>query len=91
MLHDETRYPNPDLFDPSRFLTPDGELNESAPDPVEACFGFGRRICPGRYFVMDSIWINIAYILTTFDIEKPMDTAGKPIEPSGEYSPGLLS
>nr|BAL05105.1 cytochrome P450 [Phanerodontia chrysosporium] len=91
VLHDETRYPNPEAFDPTRFLTPDGKLNPSAPDPVEAAFGFGRRICPGRHFAMDAIWMNLAFILATFNIEKPLDEAGRPIEPSGLYTPGLLS
>ncbi|GJE84150.1 cytochrome P450 [Phanerochaete sordida] len=91
VLHDETRYPNPDVFDPTRFLTPDGQLDKSAPDPTEACFGFGRRICAGRYFALDAVWTSIACILSTLDIAKPLDAAGKPVEPSGEYTTGLLS
>ncbi|EKM59174.1 uncharacterized protein PHACADRAFT_249435 [Phanerochaete carnosa HHB-10118-sp] len=91
VLHDETRYPNPGSFDPTRFLTSDGQLNKSAPDPVEACFGYGRRLCPGRHFAMDTIWLNIAFILTTLDIAKPSDEMGQPIEPSGEFTSGTLS
>jgi cytochrome P450 len=44
MLHDEQHYTNPDQFDPSRFLTPTGELRKDILDPeVVASFGFGRR------------------------------------------------
>lgn len=91
MLHDEERYPNPDLFDPARFLTPDGELDPDAPGPELAAFGFGRRICPGRYFAMDSMWIAMAHILATVNIEKAVDDAGNILEPSGEYTSGLIS
>lgn len=91
ILHDEERYPNPDAFDPTRYLTPEGVLDRSAPDPtVDAAFGFGRRICVGRHFAMDSLWIAIAYILATLDIQKAVDEAGNVVEPSGEYTPGLI-
>ncbi|KAL0945844.1 hypothetical protein HGRIS_012127 [Hohenbuehelia grisea] len=42
MLHDPRVYTNPAAFEPGRFL---GDQPER--DPQDACFGFGRRICPG--------------------------------------------
>ncbi|EKM55856.1 uncharacterized protein PHACADRAFT_256765 [Phanerochaete carnosa HHB-10118-sp] len=90
ILHDEKTYPNPKKFDPTRFLTPAGELAKGAPD-VEAAFGFGRRICPGRYFAMESMWIAMACVLATLNVEKAVDEAGNVIEPSGEYTSGLIS
>ena len=45
MSRDETRYPNPEMFIPERFLDAEGMLNDDMPDFV---FGFGRRICPGK-------------------------------------------
>ena len=90
ILHDENICPNPEIFEPTRYLTADGKLNTGITDPSEAVFGFGRRICPGRYFALDTVWIAIAHILATFDIQKPLDKSGRVIDPSGEYTPGIL-
>lgn len=84
ILHDEDRYPNPEKFDPSRFLTPEGKLNPDVPEPIEA-FGHGRRLCPGRYFATDAVWLAMANILAAFVLEKPVDEQGNVVEPSGKY------
>ena len=46
MLHDEARYPDPEVFSPERFLDTRGLLTED--DPADIIFGFGRRACPGE-------------------------------------------
>lgn len=45
MLHDEAIFPDPSLFNPGRFLNPDGMLRklERWEDPSVIGFGFGRR------------------------------------------------
>jgi cytochrome P450 len=44
MLHDPAQYPNPEIFDPTRFLNKDGKLDLTmGPNPLDASFGFGRR------------------------------------------------
>lgn len=44
MSRDEQRYPEPDLFKPERYLTPDGKLDPDCTcDPETFVFGFGRR------------------------------------------------
>jgi len=68
MTHDEVRYPDPNDFKPERFLHSDGTLND---DAVSYVFGFGRRICPGRHFADESIWLAIAFILAVLKIERP--------------------
>ncbi|KAJ7777025.1 cytochrome P450, partial [Mycena metata] len=89
LLHDEDMYPDPHCFNPERFML-DGKLNPAIRDP-EAAFGFGRRICPGRHMATSSLWIAIAFILSTFDIGKATDDNGNVVEPSYEYFPGSIS
>lgn len=40
---DQNVYPNPDRYDPERFLTKDGRLSIGENDPKKITFGFGRR------------------------------------------------
>ncbi|KAJ7486676.1 cytochrome P450 [Mycena latifolia] len=90
LLHDEVTYgPDTDKFIPERWLTADGKINPAIREPT-AAFGFGRRICPGRDMAQWSVWICAASILAMFNISKSVDKAGVPIEPSGEYTSGLL-
>lgn len=89
ILHDENLYPEPDKFNPERFLTSDGELDPSAPEPT-ASFGYGRRSCPGIYMSSDSLWITAATLIWAFDIKKPVDPSGRVDEPTGEYTFGLV-
>ncbi|KAH9957214.1 cytochrome P450 [Russula dissimulans] len=72
ILHDPVMYPEPDSFKPERFLNPDGSLRD---DPVLAsAFGFGKRICPGRHFVDDTLFIVVASLLSVFNFKKGKDS-----------------
>ncbi|KAI0788694.1 cytochrome P450 [Abortiporus biennis] len=89
MLHNEQDYPDPFKFNPDRFLK-EGKLNPSIRDPTTITFGFGRRICPGRYLAKESLWLAVSNVLATFEINKSIGEDGKPITPNGEYTRGLL-
>ncbi|KAL0949266.1 hypothetical protein HGRIS_009344 [Hohenbuehelia grisea] len=89
MLYDENVYPSPYTFDPERFLK-HGKLNRDVKDPT-AAFGFGRRICPGRYMAQHTMWIAVASMLAVFDIKKAVDEDGNTIHPSHEYTSALVS
>ncbi|KAJ6562700.1 cytochrome P450 [Mycena vulgaris] len=90
ILQDEEMYPEPHLFKPERFLR-DGTLNPDVRDPETAAFGFGRRKCPGRHMASSSLWITVASILATLNIDKAVDEDGKVVEPSNEYFHGMIS
>ncbi|EIW84351.1 cytochrome P450 [Coniophora puteana RWD-64-598 SS2] len=87
MSRDSRRYPEPEAFRPERFLTEDGELNG---DDVRFTFGWGRRICPGRYSAFAAIWIAVASMLTAYTFERVKDDNGVEIEPTPEWSIGSV-
>ncbi|KAK0480127.1 cytochrome P450 [Armillaria novae-zelandiae] len=88
ILHDEKDYPNPLVFDPDRFMPGDGKKLQ--PNPI-AAFGFGRRICPGRYLALNTAWIAISSMASTLSFSKAVDSDGRVVEPSDTFTDGFLS
>lgn len=87
---DEDMYPDPTRFKPHRYFK-DGLWNPDIRDPALAAFGFGKRICPGRFLAKEFLWIVISSILATFTIGRALDENGEEIIPEEADSPGLLS
>ncbi|KAI0699911.1 CyP450 monooxygenase [Cerioporus squamosus] len=77
-MHDPAVYPEPERFLPDRFLH-DGKLDAEVRDPTDFVFGYGRRVCPGKYFAETALFINMATILHVFDITPPIDEHGNAI------------
>ena len=69
-----------------RFLEPRNE-----PDPWNHAFGYGRRICPGRYLADDSLYITISRLLAAFNITRVLDQNGKPLDIEIRMTPGVIS
>ncbi|KAK6980638.1 O-methylsterigmatocystin oxidoreductase [Favolaschia claudopus] len=89
ILHDEEIYPDPFSFEPERFIV--NESTKSNAKSPDIAFGYGRRRCPGSHMAASSIFITIASILATYNIEKATDADGSVIEPRHEYVSGLVS
>jgi cytochrome P450 len=90
ILHDPAFYKDPFVYNPDRFLK-NGELDPSVRDPSVASFGFGRRICPGRFFSDASVFATITHILTVFDVKPGLDENGNEIEIIPSMTDGLVS
>ncbi|KAF7374574.1 O-methylsterigmatocystin oxidoreductase [Mycena sanguinolenta] len=89
MTRDESIYPEPERFNPDRFFTADGKLND---DDTVLAFGFGRRICVGRHNAEATVWATLVSVLSTFNIAKAKDDTGKEIEIDPDrYSYGMVS
>ena len=84
MTRNEAVYPSPNTFDPERFFGPE-KMKSEACQEVEAVFGFGRRICPGRFFAEANIWMLMTNMVATMNIAKAVDEKGGEIDVAGEY------
>ncbi|EIW83985.1 cytochrome P450 [Coniophora puteana RWD-64-598 SS2] len=88
MSRDPRRYPDPEAFRPERFLTKEGALSD---DDVRWSFGWGRRICPGRYSALNAIWAAAATMMFAYRFEKATDENGLPIDITPEWTCALVS
>ncbi|XP_037569750.2 cytochrome P450 2C42 [Dermacentor silvarum] len=72
---DHKLWKNPEEFDPSRFLNPDGTATTKRPDGLLS-FSVGRRSCPGENMAMVEMFLFLTTLLHQFRIlpenEKPI-------------------
>ncbi|WXC65237.1 hypothetical protein SNK03_011043 [Fusarium graminearum] len=80
IAHDERVYKSPHEFNPDRY-------GAGEPYPV-GNFGFGRRICVGRFLAGNSVWIMVATMLSTLQFCKKVAQDGTPIEPRVQFTNG---
>ncbi|KAK0199456.1 cytochrome P450 [Desarmillaria ectypa] len=74
IFRDPEVFPDPERFDPQRWLTPDGTFRG---DIKNYNFGFGRRVCPGMHVANRSLFINTALLMWAFNISQDsVDTMG---------------
>ncbi len=82
ILHNPDLYPDPETFNPERFLNEDGTFRD---DPtISLAFGGGKRICPGRHLVDATLFIITASVLSVFNVTKAKDENGHeiPVNPT---------
>jgi len=77
--------PDPDVFRPERFL--EKELRH----PAQFVFGFGRRICPGRFMSENSVFIAICSILQVFKIDNAVNEDGSKIHVEPYWIPSMVT
>ncbi|KAH8100255.1 cytochrome P450 [Cristinia sonorae] len=89
MLYNEESFPDPGEFRPERWS--DVSLHgDKDVDPFEFAFGFGRRLCPGKYMAQELLFMTIANTLATFNIRKCKDVNGVEITPDAKYTNGSI-
>lgn len=94
MHHDDTRWSNPEDYDPDRFL----EYPNLAPAYAASGewgkrdhygYGAGRRICPGIHLAERNLFIGVAKLLWAFEFTQPAGTESDTNAESGA-SQGFL-
>jgi cytochrome P450 len=82
-MMDPQIYPEPDKFDPYRFLKLREQSGENSKWLFESTsvdhfgFGHGRRACPGRWFATAVLKILLAQLILRYDW-KFLDGQGRP-------------
>jgi len=72
---------NPEHFDPARYLDESGTdaapgMSAEIKERGHFTYGFGRRICVGRYMADNALFINIAVLLWATEIGRKKDASG---------------
>jgi len=88
VFYDPVAYPEPHIFNPERFLK-DGKLDRSVRDPDDRVFGSSRRICPGKFFANRTIFLRVATVLATFNIEPGVNEKGE-VESEVKFHEGIV-
>ncbi|KAJ6007266.1 hypothetical protein N7540_011242 [Penicillium herquei] len=88
LTHDPEVYHDPMEFKPERFLGIDGREPEM--DPRTVVFGFGRRICPGKFLADNTLFLSVCQSLAVFKIGKAVEN-GREVDVKPEFQPGVIS
>ncbi|TFY66279.1 hypothetical protein EVG20_g4806 [Dentipellis fragilis] len=83
LMHDPDTYKDPMAYYPDRHLSVNGSKPER--NPLEICFGYGRRTCPGSHIAESFMYIYIVTIVALFNISS---VPGE--EPTYSYTSGAL-
>lgn len=82
--YDASIFPDPQSFDPDRYLSHPHGSGHYAAGPASArdhwAFGAGRRICSGLHLAENSMFVVLAKLLWAFDILPPLDEGGKEVK-----------
>ncbi|KAF5347404.1 hypothetical protein D9758_011278 [Tetrapyrgos nigripes] len=76
-------------FAPERFM--EDQVRETALDSTAYAFGFGRRVCPGRYLGENNLFLLISGLTVTVNLSLAVDQKGRLKSCDPEYTSGLVS
>ncbi|KHN13341.1 Cytochrome P450 82C2 [Glycine soja] len=68
LQRDPKVWPNPNKFEPERFLTTHHDINFMSQNFELIPFSIGRRSCPGMTFGLQVLHLTLARLLQGFDI-----------------------
>ncbi|KAL2061480.1 hypothetical protein VTL71DRAFT_6857 [Oculimacula yallundae] len=97
--HDETRYVEPETFNPGRYLHLDGLADQYAhtadyEDRDHYAYGTGRRLCPGIHLAERMVFLVTAKLLWAFDFDCKLNSDGErlklDISSTSGYSDGVV-
>ena len=85
ILHDPEVFPEPDRFNPDRFLDP--VSGRFRPDPRCIPFLTGQRVCPGKVLALQELRVFLTGLISRFRFEPVSGSGGlerlnrlKPVE-----------
>jgi Cytochrome P450 len=97
LARDPAVYPNPDTFNPGRYLDPKyptyrEPLSEFPTIRGYHGFGFGRRICPGQEVAEAELLVACAAIVWAFRLERKRTASGEEMRiPDYDFTSTLIT
>ena len=78
--HNEREFPDPDRFNPNRFLPGHPDNRPFPNERGYMTFGWGRRVCSGQALAEQGTWITVARLLWGFHIRKKTRPDGSTVD-----------
>jgi len=77
--HNDRDFPDPDRFNPSRFITGHPDSRPFPGERGHMTFGWGRRVCSGQALAEQGTWLTVARLVWGFKMEPALDDGGNAI------------